>query len=59
RVGRWLVAGFSAVIDPVEDGAKLAMQGDDIAAALFAGGDDDVVDDLSAGIGGFECVLGI
>jgi hypothetical protein len=39
-------AGVSGTFDPIEDGASLTLQGDAVAAAPLAGGDDDAVDDL-------------
>jgi hypothetical protein len=46
------LTGFSAAIDPVEDGAKLALQGDAVAAAFLAWGDHNAVDDLANGVCG-------
>lgn len=52
-----LVTGFSAAVDQVEDGAKLALQA--VVAPALAGGDDDTVDDFAQRIGGFEGVVGM
>ena len=41
------VAGLPAAIDPVEDGAKLTLQGDAVAAALLAWGDHNAIDDFA------------
>ena len=47
------VAGFPATVDPVEDSAKLALQGDAVATARLAWGDHNAIDDLANGICGF------
>lgn len=47
------------MVDPVEDGAKLAVQGDGEVATHWFGGNDDAIDDLADGFGCLKRVVGV
>jgi len=54
-----LVAEFSTAVDPNEDGAKLALQGDGVAAALLSGSHDAAIDDPADGVSCIDCLVGM
>lgn len=56
---RRLVSSLSGALDPVEDCAKLALQGDCEIAARWAGSDDDAVYDLTDSFGRLRSVVGV
>ena len=53
------IARLPGALDPIEDGSKLALQGDGEVFAGIAGRDDNPVDDLAECVGGFQGVVGM